>query len=234
MKGFCLLLAGAALLVVFLGVGCGGGDDGPEATTSEPAAETQKPAASKEKFPSELKVTVDGWEGPQTIGILMAEKRGYFKDEGLDVWVGVPATPSRPVAYVADHTDDIGVTQAPAVVAAAEKGRPIVAVGSLVAHPTAAMIWLRSSGIGSIAELKGKTIGIPGVPFQEEFLESALRGAGLNPGDVEIKKVGYDLVTDLLEGRIDAAFGGYGQSGHGRENGRYGIEELLQVKSLQL
>ena len=31
-----------------------------------------------------------------------------------------------------------------------------------------------------------------------------------------------------------APFGGYGQSGHGRENGRYGLEELLQVKSLQL
>jgi aldehyde dehydrogenase (NAD+) len=31
-----------------------------------------------------------------------------------------------------------------------------------------------------------------------------------------------------------APFGGFGQSGHGRENGRYGIEELLQVKSLQL
>ncbi len=31
-----------------------------------------------------------------------------------------------------------------------------------------------------------------------------------------------------------APFGGYKQSGHGRENGRYGIEELLQVKSLQL
>ncbi len=29
-------------------------------------------------------------------------------------------------------------------------------------------------------------------------------------------------------------FGGYKQSGHGRENGRYAIEELLQVKSLQL
>ena len=28
-----------------------------------------------------------------------------------------------------------------------------------------------------------------------------------------------------------APFGGYGQSGHGRENGRYGLEELLQVKS---
>jgi acyl-CoA reductase-like NAD-dependent aldehyde dehydrogenase len=31
-----------------------------------------------------------------------------------------------------------------------------------------------------------------------------------------------------------APFGGYGQSGHGRENGRYGIEELLQIKALQL
>ncbi|HET9677591.1 MAG TPA: aldehyde dehydrogenase family protein [Solirubrobacterales bacterium] len=31
-----------------------------------------------------------------------------------------------------------------------------------------------------------------------------------------------------------APFGGYGQSGHGRENGRYGIEELLQVKALQM
>ena len=31
-----------------------------------------------------------------------------------------------------------------------------------------------------------------------------------------------------------APFGGYGQSGHGRENGRYGVEEMLQVKSLQL
>src|SRR5436305_1355649 len=31
-----------------------------------------------------------------------------------------------------------------------------------------------------------------------------------------------------------APFGGYGQSGHGRANVRYGIEELLQVKALQL
>jgi len=31
-----------------------------------------------------------------------------------------------------------------------------------------------------------------------------------------------------------APFGGYGQSGHGRENGRFGLEELLVAKSLQL
>lgn len=42
--------------------------------------------------------------------------------------------------------------------------------------------------------------------------------------------------VEINGGRFNplAPFGGFGQSGHGRENGRYGIEELLQPKSLQL
>ena len=42
--------------------------------------------------------------------------------------------------------------------------------------------------------------------------------------------------VEINGGRFNphAPFGGFGQSGHGRENGRYGIEELLQLKALQL
>jgi len=47
----------------------------------------------------------------------------------------------------------------------------------------------------------------------------------IRTGQIEINGGAYNPL---------APFGGYGQSGHGRENGRYGLEELLQVKSLQL
>jgi len=47
----------------------------------------------------------------------------------------------------------------------------------------------------------------------------------LRTGQIEINGAAFNPL---------APFGGYKQSGHGRENGRYAIEELLQVKSLQL
>jgi acyl-CoA reductase-like NAD-dependent aldehyde dehydrogenase len=47
----------------------------------------------------------------------------------------------------------------------------------------------------------------------------------LRTGQVEINGGAFNPI---------APFGGYGQSGHGRENGRFGLEEMLQVKSLQL
>jgi acyl-CoA reductase-like NAD-dependent aldehyde dehydrogenase len=51
------------------------------------------------------------------------------------------------------------------------------------------------------------------------------------------------VARDLRTGQVEinggafnpiAPFGGYGQSGHGREFGRFGLEEMLQTKSLQL
>ncbi|MGN6815968.1 MAG: ABC transporter substrate-binding protein [Solirubrobacterales bacterium] len=153
-------------------------------------------------------MTLDGWEGPGTAGILMAEGRGYFADVGLRVDSLVPATPERSVEYVVNGTDDIGVAQEPQVVLAKDKGAPIVILGSLIPEPTAAMVWAKKSGIRDIADLKGKTIAIPGVPFQREFLEGILAKEGLRPGDVTIKVVGYKLVPALISGRADAIFGG--------------------------
>ncbi|MDQ1370503.1 MAG: aldehyde dehydrogenase, partial [Acidimicrobiaceae bacterium] len=47
----------------------------------------------------------------------------------------------------------------------------------------------------------------------------------LRAGQVEVNGGSFNPV---------APFGGYKQSGNGRELGRFGLEEFLEVKSLQL
>jgi putative hydroxymethylpyrimidine transport system substrate-binding protein len=199
MERYRSLLAG--LFVAALMVGCGGGE---ETETAETVTTSQKPPS----LDPEIKVTLNADMGAENVGLLVAKEEGYFEDLGLNVLLLSPARPRRPVTYVTDRTDDIAVAQLPQVVLAKEKGAPVVAVGSVIPSPTAAMIWLRDSGIRSIADLRGKLIAVPGIPYQEGFLRTVLARAGLTLQDVTVKRVGFNLLPALLHGQADAIFGG--------------------------
>jgi putative hydroxymethylpyrimidine transport system substrate-binding protein len=142
------------------------------------------------------------------LGILTAIQQGYFEEAGIYVFAGIPLEPNRPVGYVSQGIGSIGVTQEPQLAIGKAKGAPVVAVGSLIDRPTAAMIWLQGSKIHGIADLKGKTIAIPGVPFQKAFLKKVLAQAGLTLDDVKVENARYELVPALVSGRADAIFGG--------------------------
>lgn len=194
-------IIGSALAAVLL-AGCGGG----KAETAETHSEAHKQLRK-------LNVALDGWEGPATAGILMAKEDGYFAEAGLEVATQVSATPDRSAEDVLDRTSDLGVVQEPQDVLAMArvapgKQLPVVIIGSLVSRPTAALIWAKESNIGEIADLKGKTVAVPGLPFQRKLLENLLAQAGLAPGDVTIEDVGLKLVPALVSGRADAIFGG--------------------------
>jgi putative hydroxymethylpyrimidine transport system substrate-binding protein len=200
----------AALIVAAALLGGCGGDQEDAGTTTSTTAKESRPSYAGEPsptFPRELHLSLDGQMGPADVAIQMAVTKGYFADVGLTVFTGIPVRPRRPVRYVAAYTDDIAVAQQPQVALAKDHGAPIVAVGSLVSQPTAALIWLKGSGIRSVADLKGKTIAAPGIPYQDEMLESILERAGVNPDDVEVKHVGYNLMPALLHGKADAIFG---------------------------
>jgi acyl-CoA reductase-like NAD-dependent aldehyde dehydrogenase len=94
-------------------------------------------------------------------------------------------------------------------------------------------------------EIFGPVLAI--MPYEDE--EDAVRIAndtiyglagGVWSGDEEhAKRVARRIRTGQVEingGAFNplAPFGGYKQSGHGRELGRFGLEEFLQIKSLQL
>ncbi len=143
----------------------------------------------------------------------MATERGDFADSGLKVNPIVAVGPLALTSYVVEGIDDIGVLHEPEVLLAKEAGAPIVILGSLISRPTAAMIWLQKSKIGGIGDLKGKTIGIPGFPFQEKFVGKVLAHGGLTLGDVKVKSVGDELVPELVGGGVDAIFGQWNLQG---------------------
>jgi putative hydroxymethylpyrimidine transport system substrate-binding protein len=219
---------GGLAAAMLLAAGCGGGGTSDPAATHSKAARTPKeettasqeettvPEIFKDRGPlkcpshsSEIGVTLDADPYAENAGVVMAAAEGHFEDVGLRAFPAGPKNSARAVKYVALGIDAIGIAQQPQVLLATEEegGAPLLAIGSVIKQNNAAMIWLPGSGIGDIADLKGKTIGIPGVPFQEAFLGEVLARAGLTLEDVEVKQTNYRSMAALLEGRVDAIFG---------------------------
>jgi ABC-type nitrate/sulfonate/bicarbonate transport system substrate-binding protein len=200
------LVATAAILLL----GCGGG--GEETTVKRTVCPPKALAETQGKRPQGTRtawISLDRYTGPESVGILMAEERGYFDDLGLALTVINASTPEGPIGYVEEGFVDFGVAQQPQIALAKDEGASIVAVGALVPRATEAMIWLEGSKIDEVADLAGKTIAFPGLPSQRFFLEGILEEAGLTPEDVELERVGNELVPALVSGRADAIFGGF-------------------------
>jgi putative hydroxymethylpyrimidine transport system substrate-binding protein len=156
-----------------------------------------------------LSLTLDFYPNPDHAGIYMAQKLGYFADAGLDVSIDTPSDPAAPIKLVAAGRTDLAISYEPEVVLAHEQGLDVVAVGALVDRPLTSLIWLGKSGIGGVADLRGKTIATAGIPYQDAYLQTILARAKLSPSDVKTVNVGYGLLPALVGGRAQAMLGGF-------------------------
>jgi len=156
-----------------------------------------------------LSLTLDFYPNPDHAGIYMAQKLGFFKEAGLDVTIQTPSDPAAPIKQVAAGNSDLAISYEPEVILAHEQGLEVIAVGALVDTPLTSMIWLKSSNIGGVADLRGRTIATAGIPYQDAYLKTILGRAGLSTSDVSTVNVGYGLLPALVSGRAQAMLGGF-------------------------
>lgn len=220
-----LTLLAATLAVAAAGCGGGSGDEAePAATTEAPAAATTEATATTEAAPTteaaatteepapepaSLKVALEWFPNPDHVSLFYALENGIFEAEGLDVTLKTPSDPSAGLKLVATGKFDLAVYYSADTFFAAEQGIPVVAVASLVPVPLNSLISLADSKVTGPDTVKGATIGVAGLPFDDAVLKTIRDSQGLSEDDVKAVNVGFNLEPALLSGKVDAVIGAY-------------------------
>lgn len=159
--------------------------------------------------PVKVSLALDWYPNANHAGLYIAQERGYFEDEGLEVDIFTPGDPATVLQTVASGRDDFGISYQVEVLLARQEEVPVVSVMGLVQHPLNSVMALKSSGIDRPGELKGKTVGYPGIAYNVPMLETMLEHDGASIEDVEMVNVGFNLVPALIGGKVDAVVGAY-------------------------
>ena len=155
-----------------------------------------------------LTLTLDWTPNPDHVGIFDARDTGLFAHAGLDVAIRSPSDPTAPLKLVGVGRSDLAVSYEQELFFAAAKKLPVVAVAAVVPQPLNSFMAIEPQ-VTSLRDLKGRTIGITGVPSDYATLDTALRSVGRRRKDVKVITVGYNLLPALLSHRVDAVLGVY-------------------------
>lgn len=137
----------------------------------------------------------------QFAGYYVAQEKGYYKDEGLDVTI-LPGGPDiAPEQVIAGGGADVIVDWMPAALAAREKGLGLVNIAQPFKHSGLMLTCLKESGVAAPADFVGKTLGVwfygNEYPFLSWMSQLGLSTAGGADG-VTVLKQGFN-VDPLLQ-----------------------------------
>lgn len=179
----------AVVSVVVLVVGCGRG-----APTAAPL--------------TQLTVGLGYIPSVQFAQFYRADVQGYYAAAGLDVTFQ-NGNDANLIALIAQGAIDIGMADGTSVIPAVGQDIPIRYVATIFARFPNVVITGADSGITSVADLRGHSIGIPGAYGSSWImLQALLSSAGLTTADiVERDYPDYGQGVALQQGQVDAATG---------------------------
>jgi putative hydroxymethylpyrimidine transport system substrate-binding protein len=138
-------------------------------------------------------------------GIYSALRRGFYEAEGVELDVREPsASTDAPKLLEAKRTElaimdihDLGIAR--------EQGANVVGVAAIVGRPLAAVIAADRDAVHRPRELEGRQVGVTGLPSDDAVLDSVVASDGGDPDAVDRVTIGFEAVSALSAGRLDAA-----------------------------
>jgi putative hydroxymethylpyrimidine transport system substrate-binding protein len=156
-----------------------------------------------------VRLMLDYYPNADHAGIYTALANGAFDRAGLKVEAQTPSDPAAPLKLLAAGKADIAISYEPEVMLARDKGLKVVSIGALVQRPLTSIMALPKAKVRSVRDLRGKTVGTAGIPYQSAYLKTILQEAGVDPGSVKEVNVGFNLVPAMLSKRVDATLGAF-------------------------
>jgi putative hydroxymethylpyrimidine transport system substrate-binding protein len=171
--------------------GSGGGGGGPAAA------------------PANLALELDWVPNPDHVALYYAQNKGYFGQQHLTVNFKTPSNAADPIKLVGLNKVDLAVSYESEMFYGQQENLPVTAVATIVPVPLNSLIVTPKDHVTSLSQMKGKKVGITGIPSDGAIYQSMVKTAGLTPAQVPTVTVGFNLVPSLLSGKVDSIIGGY-------------------------
>ena len=157
----------------------------------------------------QITVLLDWFINPDHAPLIVAEQTGLFDKASLDVILVEPADPSLPPKLAAAKKADVAISYQPSLMVDLNNQLPLMRIGTIVNSPLNSLVVLADSGIQSISDLKGKTVGFSVGGFEDAVLGAMLESQGLTLDDVNLVNVNFALSPSLYAGKVDAVIGAF-------------------------
>ncbi len=188
---YCLLLS----LLVFM-AGCSG--KAPSQSTNENG-----------KKLDDISIMLDWYPNAVHSAIYAAQEKGYFKDQGLNVKIEMPADTNDPIKLAATGKVDLAISYQNQTILSRSQGIPVVSVAVLVRHSLDQLMMKKSAGIKSPKDLEGKNVGYASSELSEATVKTMVEADGGDFSKVKMTDVGWDLISSIATDHVDAITGGY-------------------------
>ena len=140
----------------------------------------------------------------QFAGYYAARARGFYETEGLEVTIREGGPDIVPEQVVANGVAEFGVDFLPSLLAARDRGLPVVNIAQVYAYSGMREIAFKSSGIRGPADLRGRRVAV-WVGGNEYELLATLEKYKIDPHrDITLVPQPFDMNL-LLQKKVDAA-----------------------------